>query len=189
MLFRSPAIWRLLISEILPKSSIAEAGRKPLLIDFSDFSSKTIEQIYEMSEQLNVLNEYFEVTISLNKNEVELCHEKIFQNRFDSHEKLILEIAAFLPCQNMVIHMLNTTEYINNGVVTSINKNVCKHPKVVTGGGDHFNAGLLAGLVQDWELERAIRFGNNVVNRFVETGSSESLQTLKNIFEKNTVSY
>ena len=57
-------------------------------------------------------------------------------------------------------------------------------PKISTGGGDNFNAGLCFGLLQGFSLRESLRLGNAVSGYYVRTGESPQLGELLDFMGK-----
>jgi len=59
-----------------------------------------------------------------------------------------------------------------------------ERPKLSTGGGDNFNAGLTWGLLQGFSLPEAAAFANAASGFFVAGGISPDLKNLNNTYLK-----
>lgn len=177
-LIQSNDIWENIRVNLLPRCSFPQ--KKILLVDFSDFSKRCSAELGQMLKILQGYTPYFDITISLNENEMKQFWQKLactapgdsFQARFEVLHQL-------LPCQNLVVHMLDCSYYSSGGAMARLEKEVVRDPKVVTGGGDNFNAGLLFGLLQTGDLEQAVRLGSALSCLYVKTGGNISRQQLE----------
>lgn len=162
-------IWEKILLNIIPACTFDK--RKLMFVDFSDFSKKTTKEVVKMMEMLKAYEAYFDITVSLNENEMDLFLEKLeIGNENASLEKRILELSKKFPCKNFVVHLLESSCYVEDDEVYTIEKDVIKEPKIITGGGDNFNAGLLFGLLLDFSIDKAIKVGSAVSCLYVECG-------------------
>lgn len=168
-----------LMKNILPKCNFM--SRKIMFIDFSDFSKRKDSEVSEMVKLLNQYAEYFNITISVNQNELDLLIEKLHIKKTEhTSDDEILELYEKFRCENFVIHLLENTKYVENNSVKTIEKEVIKDPKIITGGGDNFNAGLLFGLLLGHNIEEAIVIAGAVSCLYVREAENVSLDQLKN---------
>lgn len=178
-LLGSNDIWENILLKIIPKCTFSK--KKIMLVDFSDFSRRGEKEVQRMLEILNKYDEYFDITISLNKNELDLFLDKLeIGKERDSQEERIVELSKRFVCKNFVVHLLETSCYVKNEKAFQIKKDVIKKPKIITGGGDNFNAGLLIGLLLEFDIEKAIRTGAALSCLYVEKGEGIQLCELLN---------
>lgn len=174
---KSNSIWENILHRIVPKCSFDK--RKIMFIDFSDFSKRSNDDIYKMLEILNEFSKFFDITVSLNENELDLFWKFIgFSDYNNSLEEKALILKKKIPCKNFVIHLLEKACYFEDGVFCEIEKEVVKNPKVITGGGDNFNAGLLFGLLSEMSLKDAVNFGNKLSCLYVKNGRGIKLEEI-----------
>jgi sugar/nucleoside kinase (ribokinase family) len=182
-LINSNDIWGNILRRIIPKCKFN--GRKLMLIDFSDFSKRGSNEVEKMLELLEGYSENFDITISVNGNELGLLLEKLqLGNYRDMSDEQLVMLAERLKSKNFVIHLLDTTKYVKNSNVYSLEKEVIKDPKIITGGGDNFNAGLLFGLLLGLDIENAIRIGSGLSCLYVEGADNLNFQKLKSYFDQ-----
>lgn len=162
-------IWANIAGRILPRCSFP--AKKTMLIDFSDFSGRNTAEVCAMLDIFKSLQTYFNITVSLNDNELHLILAKTGKSRGgEIEDEDILAVSRLFFESNVVVHYRDRARYTADGRVHTVPKEVLENPKLITGGGDNFNAGLLAGLLTGEDLGRAVRLGNAVVNHFVMTG-------------------
>lgn len=178
-LFYSNNIWSNILEKVIPK---CELNRKRImLVDFSDFSGKSKKEVEEMIEILNHYAEYFEITVSVNKNEMDLFIAKLEEEKKDSDfNTKVMTLAKKIKCKNFVAHLLEFSCYVKDSVVYTVEKDVIKNPKIITGGGDNFNAGLLLGLLMGMDIEKAIHMGSALSCMYVREGKSIKFNELIN---------
>lgn len=162
-------IWEKILLNIIPACTFDK--KKLMFVDFSDFSKKTTEEVIKMMEMLKAYEEHFDITVSLNENEMDLFLEKLeIGNEDASFKERILKLSKEFPCKNFVVHLLGSSCYVKDNEVYTIEKDVIKEPQIITGGGDNFNAGLLFGLLLDFSIDKAIKVGSAVSCLYVERG-------------------
>lgn len=161
---RSNDIWENIAKRILPRCDFYE---KPLLVDFSDFSRRSGADFSAMLEIFKRLKEYFDITVSLNENEIHLA----LNNSGEVTDSDLLSASELFFGSSVVIHLHEGAKYTEGGKVHTAHKEIIKNPKVVTGAGDNFNGGLMAGLLEYKDLGRAVRLANKVVNHYITHGN------------------
>ncbi len=182
-LINSNNIWENILRCIIPKCKFN--SKKLMLVDFSDFSKRGSDEVEKMLVLLEGYSEIFDITVSVNENELGLLMEKLnlgqYEDRYDTQMTIL---ADKLKCKNFVLHLLDTTKYIKDSKVYSLEKEVIKDPKIITGGGDNFNAGLLFGLLLGLDIENAIRIGSGLSSLYVRDAENVNFHKLKNyLFE------
>lgn len=171
-------IWEKLLINIMPACRFSE--KKIMLVDFSDFSKRTDNEVLKMREILRGFSRYFKITVSLNENELELFLEKLKFTDNDTYEAKMIALSRWFTCENFVVHLLDSSYYVKGGKVHTVDKKVIKQPKIITGGGDNFNAGLLLGLLLRLDIQEAIRMGSALSCLYVENGKEVELKQLVN---------
>lgn len=175
-LIHSNDIWENILRHILPKCKFSQ--KKKMLIDFSDFSKRKKDEVLCMRELLKDYAKYFEITVSLNENELLLFLQKLELEAKADEEQQIMALSSWFPCKYFVVHLLDHSKYVEDNRVRTIEKEVIEEPKIITGGGDHFNAGLLFGLLMGCRLEDAIRIGSGLSCLYVREGKNIGFQEL-----------
>lgn len=177
-LINSNDIWENIYARIIPKCGFDR--RKTMLVDFSDFSKRTDDEVEKMLGILEGYSRFFDVTVSVNENELGLLLEKLQLGPYnDTSDGQIIALWERLKSKHLVVHLLDTTKYVKDSKVCSMEKEVVKEPKIITGAGDHFNAGLLFGLLLDMSIEDAIRIGSELSCLYVRDGENVNFHTLK----------
>lgn len=178
-LINSNDIWENILRRIIPQCKFD--SKKLMLIDFSDFSKRESYDVQKMLELLEGFSEIFDITVSVNENEFGLLVEKLDLGQYEDRSDIQLTVLADrLKCKNFVLHLLDTTKYVRDCQVYSQEKEVIKEPRIITGGGDNFNAGLLFGLLIGLDIENAIRVGAGLSSLYVRDAENVSFHKLKN---------
>jgi sugar/nucleoside kinase (ribokinase family) len=156
-----------------------------LLIDLADPKKRAPEDLAQDLSFLVPLNAWnIQVVLSLNKSEAEQTLKALGGTPSSSSylakdlSELAQQIRQKLPTFVIVIHdsklsvlSQESRTYIRFGQVIS-------QPLVLTGGGDHFNAGLAHGLLQEQPVEACLDLAMQCAGYYIEKGKSPRLQDL-----------
>lgn len=176
-MIRSNDIWEKILTQIMPRCNFIT--KKIMMVDFSDFSKRNSSEVHKMIELLNGYERYFNITISLNKNELDLLSDYLgIDKGCDQLDDQIKTLSEHLTCHNFVVHLLESSKYVKDGEVYTITKEVIIDPKIITGGGDNFNAGLLYGLLSGLDINRAIQMGSALSCLYVKNGRDVNVAEL-----------
>lgn len=163
-------IWDGILNEIL--SGIAgKSGRKLACFDLSDCTRRTDEEITACLQYISRFGKYYDVILSVNENECNRLFRAVSACQSTLREKAETLFAR------MDVHMLSLhsrTQGIamdGSGYYEVTNYNVEK-PVILVGGGDHFNAGLLSGLMMGLSTPEALAVANGTSSYYVRYGKS-----------------
>lgn len=161
------SIWRGLAEEITGSS----AGDVPMLVDFSDCSGKSREAILELTGILAIYRRHFRLYISLNLNEAEQLALGLGLEA-GTPEALAERLFRHFAPQVMVIHLVNGCIYRSGTEAGFVPNSMVAEPRILTGGGDNFNAGFSFGILLELEMPKALLLGNAVAGYYVTHGHS-----------------
>ena len=169
----SSNIWRGLLSDVVPKCQ--PENQAIAFFDLSDCSKRSDEAILEMLELLQQFSKSAQVILSLNSNEA----RRILQCFMTTNLTELLEIGTslypFLRLPTLLIHSAQHTFCITNDRVYSCTSFWTAHPKLSTGAGDHFSAGMAAAQLMQLDWKSALIFANAVAGCYVRSGISPTL--------------
>jgi hypothetical protein len=174
----SSQIWEGVLDEILPAT--VHAGPKPYFFtDFSDCSRRSKGEIQFAIDLLGRFKDYFKVILSLNQNEADLISKalNVPEHRFD--EEFVKELFILCSADVLVIHRTKDAIGYDGKVYEKCDTFFCNEPKILTGGGDNFNAGFCYTLFNDFNLFESLLIANAVSGSYVRTGISPSVENLK----------
>ena len=178
----SSQIWEGILDDILPFTNQEQA--KPFFFtDFSDCSRRSANEIMIAIDLLDRFRNYFKVNISLNQNEAALVagalnlHGKMADDDFIK--------ALYLLCNTdvLVIHRVNDAIAYNGVTFEQCDTFFCKSPKILTGGGDNFNAGYCYSMFKEFNLFQTLLVANAVSGSYVKNGISPSVPDVINFLE------
>jgi len=178
----SSQIWEGFLNEILP--AIGKTDAKPhFFTDFSDCSRKSKKEIQFALDLLGRFRNYFSVHISLNQNEAALIAGALDIHTYLSDEEFVRELFYMINSDVLVIHRTNDALAYDGISYTKCETFFCKEPKLLTGGGDNFNAGFCYSLFHYFDLFQSLLVANAVSGSYVKTGESPNVETLINFLE------
>jgi hypothetical protein len=173
----SSQIWEGVLDDILP--DIIPAGQKPIFFtDFSDCSRKSKRDIQFAINLLGRFRHYFKVVISLNQNEAALIAKALDLKEYDSDEEFVEELFKLSNIDILVIHRTKDALAFDGVAYEKCYTFFCKEPKILTGGGDNFNAGFCYSLFYDFNLFQSLLLANAVSGSYVKTGISPDVDNL-----------
>ncbi|MBD3214335.1 MAG: hypothetical protein GF311_17120 [Candidatus Lokiarchaeota archaeon] len=187
-------IWEHLIEEIFPK--VANCQQKLFFVDLADLKKRTNEDILNMLKILKKMDKLIPVLLSLNDQEaVDLLKaleieefDGIKSNNFQFYADLGLKLNNKIGLTYLVIHSPHFATITKNKDHYWVTEGFTSKPKYTTGAGDHFHAGVAAGLACDLTPPEAILLGNALTAVFVRTGQSPNWEQLST-FIKNYMHY
>lgn len=179
----SSQIWEGFLDEVLPE--IHQTGHKPYFFtDFSDCSRKSKKDILHAFELLNRFRKYFRVYFSLNQNEAGLIAKTLGIDIKLEEEKLISEFFNKCNSDTVIIHRTQDAIAYDGEQYFQFDTFFCSEPKILTGGGDNFNAGFCFALLHGFNLFDSLILANSVAGLYVKNGVSPNLEDLKEFLEK-----
>jgi hypothetical protein len=179
----SSFIWKGVIDEILP--SVITPNEHPLFFtDFSDCSRRSKREIQYAVELLAGFRKYFRVIISLNQNEADLIARALDLNESAQDEKFIKRLFEVMHSDILVIHRTKDALSYDGTSCEKCETFFSKEPKILTGGGDNFNAGFCFALLNGFDLYKSTVIANAVSGYYVKTGISPDADVLKGFLIK-----
>ncbi len=173
----SSNIWKGVIDEILP--AIIKTGPKPFFFtDFSDCSRRSKREIQFAIDLLGRFRHYFKVVFSLNQNEAALIAKALDLKEHNSDEEFVKELFKLSNIDIIVIHRTKDALAFDGAEYEKCDTFFCNEPKILTGGGDNFNAGFCYSLFCDLNLFQSLLLANAVSGSYVKTGISPDVNTL-----------
>ena len=178
----SSQIWKGFLDDILP--GVINISEKPFFFtDFSDCSRKSKAEIREAIDLLGRFRNYFKVHISFNQNEASLIARALDLSEHKSDEEFIKELFRICYTDVLVIHRVNDAIAYDGFSFEKCDTFLCDGPKILTGGGDNFNAGFCYTLFGDFNLFESLVIANAVSGSYVKTGISPNLINLIKFLE------
>jgi sugar/nucleoside kinase (ribokinase family) len=167
----STSIWQGVIQNILPLCSFD--CKKSMLVDLSDCSLRDKEEIDEMLDLLKMFSSYYDIIFSLNKNEIEQLG-KLANISSNTLKGTAMQLANKLKVKYLVVHINNGCFVVYGQEYTYIENLLISLPKILTGGGDNFNAGFTFAYLAGLTLKECLIVANATSGFYVAHGYSPS---------------
>ncbi|MEI6047421.1 MAG: hypothetical protein WCS03_00855 [Bacteroidota bacterium] len=181
----SSQIWHGILEEIIP--SINSSSRaKYFFTDFSDCSRKTKDEIKSAIDLLGRFRKYFKVIISLNQNEADLVAGAFEICGSDSDVEFVEMLFRVIKADILIIHRPKDAIAFDGVVFEKCDTFFCEEPKILTGGGDNFNAGFCYSLFLEFNLFQSLIVANAVSGAYVKTGISPGINNLIDFLQQNS---
>lgn len=184
MLPNMTSLFKKLITEILPL--LPKRVKKPFMfIDLADPEKRDNDEIIEMIDLLKEFNEYFFVVLGLNKKEgydvanvLGLFDSPSLEHMQVSLEDLTLELYNRIQIDSVVIHPVDRSCTVVDGVFYEENGPYIAKPKLSTGAGDNFNAGFMLGMLLGLTPDQALLTGMSTSGFYVRNARSPLFEEL-----------
>jgi hypothetical protein len=173
----SSKIWAGIIEEIIPVIKISERA-KYFFTDFSDCSRKNKDEIKSAISLLGRFRKYFRVVISLNQNEADLVAGAFGLKSNIPDEEFVRSLFSVINADVLVLHRPEDAISFDGSILEKCNTFYCKEPKILTGGGDNFNAGYCFSLLNEFDPLQSLLVSNAVSGSYVRTGISPDINGL-----------
>jgi fructose-1-phosphate kinase PfkB-like protein len=181
----SSQIWDGFLTDVLPYVELK--GHLPYFFsDFSDCSRKSKHDIQFAVNLLGRFRNFFKVTLSLNQNEADLVAKALDLEDHNSDEEFIQKLYRLTNTDILVIHRTKDALAYNGIDFEKADTFFCRDPKILTGGGDNFNAGFCYALFHKLNLAQSLLVANAVSGSYVKTGISPDVDHLVE-FLKNEI--
>lgn len=170
-------IMRGIMDDILAKEPIDKT--KLVFFDTCDISKRSNEDATKFLELVKEFNNYRKVILGLNANEAILFYKVVFPDKQIPDIKIVGdELYKAIGCDLLVIHTLFNAYAWENDKFAEVPSLYVRQPRLSTGGGDNFNAGLCLGFMLGMDLEEALYTANATSGSYVRNAKSPSYQKL-----------
>lgn len=173
----STAIWKGILDDIIPALSSSERAEY-FFTDFSDCSRKTKEEIKSAINLLARFRRYFRVVISLNQNEAEMVAGAFELKPAISDEDFVKSLFRIINSDILVLHRPKDAISFDGISFEKCDTFFCKEPRILTGGGDNFNAGYCFSLLNEFDPLQSLLVANAVSGSYVRNGISPDVNGL-----------
>jgi len=175
-------IWQGLLEEIVkPNGPIG----KKFFFDLCDPSRKSKVEIREALQIISRYSEFGEVTLGLNENETNIVFDALENpdKKDSSTEEKAEAIFDNMKIACLLIHPVNRSFAITQKGLVQVEGKLVEEPKILTGGGDNFNAGYALGCLMDLEMEERLLLGMGCSGAYIQNGKSSDLEELEKYLE------
>ena len=180
----SSQIWKGFLDDIFPRT--INPGRKAFFFtDFSDCSRRSEQEILFALKLLCSFKDFFNVTLSLNQNEAALVAKALGLPDAMPDEDFVKKLFGLINIDILVIHRTKDALSYNGVSYETCDTFFCNEPKILTGGGDNFNAGFCYSLLNDLNPFQSLLVANAVSGSYVKTGISPNPKNLIEFLKLN----
>jgi len=175
-------IWQGLLEEIVkPNGPIG----KKFFFDLCDPSRKSKVEIREALQIISRYSEFGEVTLGLNENETNIVFDALenLGEKESSTEEKAEAIFDKMTIACLLIHPVNRSFAITQKGIVQVEGKLVEEPKILTGGGDNFNAGYALGCLLELEMEERLLLGMGCSGAYIQNGKSSDLEELEKYLE------
>jgi len=175
---QSNSIFRGILKDVL-KGYSGGNKEKIIFFDLADCSERSKEDICEAIELIRQFGEYFKVILGLNENETYLVYTALKSEKGDRDLLTVGdELYKELKIDALVVHTHKSSIAWHKEGRTKIRSLYVQKPKLSTGGGDNFNAGLCFGQLLGLDFESSMYIANATSGYYVRNGKSPSSDDL-----------
>ena len=161
---------------------------KHILIDPADVGTRSSKQIKQVGETLQHLDAMVPVTMSANRYETIDIANSLRSTNSERSPQTAAEIAREeFGISRFVTHGATRSALVSESGVFSVDVPREDEPVMSTGAGDHFNAGLILGLIHDMDPHESVALGNTLAGCFVRQGSPPSYENIKKFLQAYTL--
>lgn len=153
----------------LEKMIRKEGGCRILFFDLADFSARSGEDVRELLKILQDFGTRHRVMLGLNRKEAVLLGKKAFWETLEA-ETVGSRLAQMIPGGAAVIHDEKGAACWQGAQRFWDGAEKIERPQVMTGAGDHFNAGFCSAVLRGENLQQALKAGNRVAGYYIRHG-------------------
>jgi sugar/nucleoside kinase (ribokinase family) len=185
MLLNVEEIWRHLADRILPGLP-SSTTRKAIFVDLADPEKRPAKDLLGAIKLLTTFQKHADAVLGMNQKEAEQVAAVLKIDATDDPESAIERIACdirrSLDIYGVVIHPRTSAAacWLKNGkeISARVTGPRIDIPKILTGGGDHFNAGFCLGWLAGLECKEALYAATATSGYYVSRAASPTLDQL-----------
>lgn len=177
----STEIWTWFLNDVFPH--VAPVKGRVFFTDLSDCSRRSTDQIREAMSLLWEFRKKFRVVLSLNVNESLIVAKALGISHNLPDESFTRELHYACNCDLLLIHRIKDSIAFDGSEYTSCETFFTEDPKILTGGGDNFNAGFCLSAFLDLDVYQSLVLANAVTGFYVSHGYSPASEDLVNFLE------
>lgn len=179
-------IWENFLKNVAP---VINAATKTVFFDLADPEKRTVEDLQTaLNHMKNFSKAGFRVILSMNQKEACEISEALGKAIADYQDADTRDILNFLSGQLgffcIVIHLADRACCQHDSSYYEVDGPYCEEPKLTTGAGDNFNAGLLYGLMRGFSFIDCLYTGCATSGFYVRRAKSPDIQELIGFLEQ-----
>ena len=174
------SIWRELQSRICPRLS---SRPRTIFFDLADPEKRSHEDIAEALELIGQFGPWYRTVLGLNEKESEHISEVLGcePEAGDERERILARterIRESLGLGCLAVHPVKFGAIADEAGSAVLSGPYTSTPKISTGAGDHFNAGLCLGLLLGGQLDESLLIGLVAAGYYVQQAHSPNVEQL-----------
>lgn len=146
-----------------------EGGSRILFFDPADFSARSGRDVRRFLELLQDFGTRHQVILGLNRKEAELFGKKAFGGEWDA-EQAGSRLSECIPQGAVLVHDNLGAACWHEGKCFRDSAEKIEIPRVMTGAGDHFNAGFCSAVLEGKGWQQALETGNRAAGYYIRYG-------------------
>lgn len=155
-----------------------------ILVDPADVGTRPSKDIKRGGDILQRLDAMIPVTMSANRYETIDIANSLRPASTPRSPQTAAEIAREeFGISRFVTHGATKSALVSESGVYGVDVPREDEPVLSTGAGDHFNAGIILGLIYDLEPHESVALGNAIAGCFVRQGSPPSYEKIKTFLQ------
>lgn len=154
------------------------AGPKTILIDLSDCSRRSRQDLLEILEIIASLSEHGRVILGLNQNESQIVCAALDIDQEKKGSEKAGQLREKLKLHWVVFHNRRRSILATKESIFNFRTKMTGEPVLQTGAGDHFNAGLCLGYLNGFEPRLCLALASINSGYYVEKGESANIDEL-----------
>ena len=182
-IYTATSIWEGIIQDILLAHQPDK--KQVMLFDLSDCSKRDKSDISNAIKLIGKFREHYCVLLSLNENETQYVYEALYADQHKPELESMGDRIYRTLCADILIvrHLKYSIAWNGQAKHRSDNLNI-ESPKLSTGGGDNFNAGLCFAWLLGLDMPYALILAGAASSFYIKYGFSANKNELMNFLNQ-----
>ncbi|MEK0315667.1 PfkB family carbohydrate kinase [Cohnella sp. 56] len=163
-------IWQGFLEEIIPNARAA--SEQTIFIDLSDCSKKSVGDLRQAFSLMKAFQRHCKVVLGMNENELVTVGRKLLNRDGQDMTNTARQLYEYAGVDQLVVHLKDRAFAWSRDGFCQADSYPIERPVILTGGGDHFNAGYCSGQLLGLGIEESLQVGNAVASYYVKSGAS-----------------
>jgi len=182
-ILHSNDVWEGIILDVLPMHTPNKS--QIMFFDLADCSKKDDKEIKYALDLIQKFSKHFKTVIGLNENE---CYKVATALQIEYEENNLLDAGdktyGKLEVDNLIVHTRDRAISWDETGRNSICSFFTENPKLSTGGGDNFNAGICLSLLMGFDIKTTLVTANASSGYYIRKGKSADIGSLINFLRQ-----
>ena len=158
---------------------------KNFFFDLGDPSKRSKEEILAALATINRYKPYGKVTLGLNENEAKKIYFALDGENLETTDlqDILKYIFSKMSVHQVLVHPIDRSVISTKNGVFEVKGRLIPEPRMLTGGGDNFNAGFCLGLLMDLPIQQTMLLGMANSGAYITNGVSPEIGDLISYLE------